>query len=239
MGELTKPGEVLAVAVNFVHTIGDGQQLSFGTAFAIDMSRGEKVKILDELADLSARQAARAKRPSILADIRKHRETLAQFQEDAGRAELAWPAEAERLDADVAAAEDEAAHKVKLDALRKEIAESLDELRGRRTKEYNEGLAEFRGAGRVADYKPKGFRATNLDRMDASLRTAEETAGKMLEQLEYDRIVAIDAAKAARTKAEAERQVVVGNYDVSINRYNQAIAGLEEQLAEVDALLED
>ena len=167
MGELVKEGEVLAVAVSYERVVEDGQRLSFGTAFAIDAPRELKNRVLDELADLAARQAARARKPKVEAEIRKHREVLAQFQEDSSRAEANWPNERAALEVAIAEAESEEAHKKRIEELNAEIANALNVLQGRRADEFNAGFEEWRRAGRPGEYKPKGHREVNLKRIDA------------------------------------------------------------------------
>lgn len=230
--------EVLAIGVTVVHTIADGRQLSFQTAFAADMDRAGKNALLDELADLSARQAARASRPALLKDLAKHEETLAQFREDMARLELEWPERKAALEATLADLQDEAKHDAARNAFLDTFTEDMTTLRKRREAEFNEGYIEHGKSGRGGEYKPRGHREANLNRLDSALKQAEETIKSALVDFEMDHQKAIEAAKAAIGAAESERHVALENLKISEKRYEQAIDSLKAQLAEADKLLE-
>ncbi len=230
--------EVLAIAVTLVHTIGDGRQISFQTAFAADMSREGKNALLDDLAALGERQKVKAERPDVVKDLLKHRETLAQFQEDMSRLEAEFPAKKAELEKALADLQDERSHLAATNAFLDELAPGLITLRERRDAEYNAGAEEWGRTQRGGVYKPRGNRAANLEKMDRGIEQAEEAIKGALVEFETTHQRAIEEAARAVGAAESERDVALQQLSISEKRYQQAIAALETRLADIDKILE-
>ena len=227
--------EVLAVGVTLVHTIADGRQISFSTAFAEDMSKEKRNALLDDLMSLSNRQKAISDRPDVEAELLKHRETLAQYQEDMARLEAEFPTK-------------QAAREASLQALVKgrdnareeqlaEFTEQYEKLTTRRAGEFNTGYKEHLDRGRTGEYKPSGHREANLRNMDKELEQARETIKNAMVQFEVDYDAKIGSAREEIHKAAAEREVALSQMTVSVRRYEQAIANYEARLVDIDKAL--
>lgn len=233
------PGEVLAVGWSILANIGGDRQITLQSAFAEDMSLAEKNAVLDEAVALLERQQKKGKRPAVLADLLKHRETLAQFHEDMGRTEAGWPAKLQHLESIVATLEDPANHDAAQRAAVDQLGEPLVEMQKQRAAAFNAAYIDWSKDPRhTGEYKPSGHVRANLDRMDTAIEKAKALLIEGLTEFEVAYANQLREAQEAIPREAAERGQALANFEVSVTRYKQAIVNLETELADIDKALE-
>lgn len=221
--------KVVATAFSLTIGLADDRQIVFQSGFEGDETDAVVNERLDRIMRLGDRQKARYKIPQLEEELAKHRDTLAQFQEDLGRAEATH-------------ASQQATRQVELEerlrirsAERKKAEEAMNadiaKIQQHREGEYADGLKDHQRGGRTGSYVPGGNRKTNLEKIDKALALAKEGRDLQLADWDAQYDAAIEAAKAEIAKADAEREQHVTNLNVSIKRYEAAIVEREEQLA--------
>lgn len=177
-------GKAPAVGVSVTMNLGGDRQIVLQTFFEQEDSETAKNRLVDGLLKVGDRQKAKYEITDFEEGLIKHRTALANFEEDLARIE-----------------ED---HKRKINSLNIEVIE----MHSLRKDEYEAGYAEHMKAGRRTEYEPRGFRQTNLARIDSALETN----------------------KQGKHKLEAERDAAVGNLEISRKRYKEEIARIESEI---------
>lgn len=231
--------DVRALGWSITANLGGDRQIVLQSFLEADMTPAQKNEILDEAMRLVDRQKAAAERPDVVKDLRKHRDTLAQMDEDQARLDADFPLKLEGIKARIADLKDDAAHQARLAEHLKGPEAEWTRLKEARTSIYNAGLNEHLAAGRTGGYTPKGHRATDLQRLDRAIEQGKEALAGEIEAFERKRHQDIEAAEAEIVKLTNERDVALQHTEISRKRYKEAIAALEERLAEIDKLLED
>jgi hypothetical protein len=230
-------GEVLAVGWSIVANLGGDRQITFQSAFAVDMTDAEKNKLLDDTMALVDRQKARSELPDVRAELFKHRETLAQYEEDLGRVDTMEAEKVAELQRQIAELEDETSYERLRDAAMAPLMEKHAEIAAARMSEWNAGQAEFDRAGKQGAYQPRGHRQVNLDRIDKTLAESKAILTSALVDHAVDRQNSIDTLKQEVTRLLAEREVARGNLEVNVKRFQAAIANREVRITELEALI--
>lgn len=230
----TEPVEkVVATGVSLVVGLSDNMQITFQSGFEGDETDAAVNARLDRLVALANRQKAIAEVPMLENELFKHREELAQFQEDLDRVELDHAmAQGQRGQA---LAELEAGRAKAREKFEAEINVMILEMQDVRQETFNAGLGEHQRSGRSGSYAPKGHVATNLAKIDKQIETAKGGRERDLEAWDVRFDERTKVLYAEIEKAEAERDQYVANLNVSIRRYTNAVASREEKLQKARA----
>lgn len=230
----TEPIEkVVATGVSLVVGLSDNMQITFQSGFEGDETDAAVNARLDRLIALANRQKAIAEVPMLENELFKHREELAQFQEDLDRVELDYATAQEQRRQ--AIAELEAGRAKARKKFEAEINVMILEMQDVRQETFNAGLGEHQRSGRSGSYVPKGHVATNIAKIDKQIETAKDGRERDLEAWDIRFDERTKALYAEIEKAEAERDQYVANLNVSIRRYTDAIASREEKLQKARA----
>lgn len=160
--------------------------------------------------------------PEIEEELFKHRETLANFLEDRDRLVANHEVQVEEWT------------RLRPEARAKKLADmdaDILKLQDMRAERYNHGVERYRAAGRQGSYVPRGADESDLKKIDTGIRQASEARDVEMERFDrdYDAMIA---------KAEAEKDQAVSNLQISIKRYQDAIAERETRLAKRKELAE-
>ena len=219
----------IATGVSLVVSLANDRQITFQSGFEGDEPDPVVNARLDRLCRFADRLKVKAEIPETEAELRKQSETLAQFQEDLARA---------RADH----AHQQSLRRVELqeridhrDKARKEFETEIDvailDMQDAKKKLWNSGAEEHARSGRLTAYTPRGAAATNLERVDKAIAEATVNREKALKDFNRTYDEGLETAQAEIDKAEAEREAAERNLNISIERYEAAVAASEAHLA--------
>lgn len=221
--------KVVASGFTIVVGLTNDRQMTFQSGYEGDEDDSSIYARMQRMMKFADRLKATYEIPEIEEELFKHRETLANFIEDKTRAD------AEHV-------KNQADRQVQIDTLvsirdeerKKQIAKMDAEilvLQEMRSERWNLGLERHRKSGRSGSYDPRGKDKVDIDRIDLGIKQAGDARNKDMELWEkaYDQRL-VDLSKEME-RAEAEKDQHIGNLNISILRYEDAIREREERLA--------
>lgn len=234
-GEDAPVQKVIATGISLVIGLSDNQQLTFQSGYEGDEDDSSINARLDRMLSFAGRLRARAQIPDIARAIAKHRKDMATFQELIDRAEQEQPHQIATRQVEI-----DEMKRLRADMRARKLAEmdaQLLDLQERRKEFFNNGLEEHRKRGRQGSYTPSGSVAATLKNIDTAIDAAGKARDADIEawDREYDAMIA--AAEADLHKKEEERLQTIAGHKITIGRHEEAIAELNEQLAECQKLL--
>lgn len=225
----TDPAERdVATAVSLVVGLTDNMQITFQTGFGTDETDAAVNARLDRLVAVADRQRAIAQVPVIEAQLVKEQADLSQFQEDLGRIEIDHVARKASLQRQL---DDKLAGR---DKARKKHAAEIDvmilEMQDVRQATWNNGAEQARAHGRLGAYEPRGVDKSNLEKIDKQIALAKEGREKELDLWDARFDSEVESLRADIERADAERDQHIGQINVSIRRYTDAVVATTERL---------
>ncbi len=224
----------IATGVSLVVSLASDRQITFQTGFEGDEPDPVVNARLDRLCRFADRLKAKAEIPEIEADLRKQRETLAQFREDRARvgAEHEHQQALRQVELDERVKHREQARK----EFQAGIDASILSMQQAKQKIWNAGAEEYARSGRLTAYMPRGAAASNLEKVDKAIAEASVHREKALADFDNDYQIGLDTAQGEIDKANAEREAAERSLNISIERYETAIASQEAHLAKCQEL---
>jgi DNA repair exonuclease SbcCD ATPase subunit len=219
----------IATGVSLVVSLANDRQITFQSGFEGDEPDPVVNARLDRLCRFADRLKAKAEIPEVEADLHKQSETLAQFREDLARVRADYERQQalrrvelqERVDHRDQARKD----------FETEINTAILSMQEAKQKLWNSGAEEHARGGRLTAYTPRGATAANLEKVDKAIAEATGNREKALEDFDQTYDEGLETAQAEIDKAEAEREAVERNLNISVERYEAAIAASQTHLA--------
>jgi hypothetical protein len=234
---LSEVQQTPAIGFSVTTNLDGNRQIVLQGFFAAETAAAEANALLDKTLALADRQRARYELPEVEEELRQHRDTLAQYEEDRSRVDFDHETAQARRQVEISAMEKarEPERAKQLARLNAEILE-VQEVR----KETLTGYVQaHQRSGRQGSYTARGQEKANLDRIDNGLERLKEARDKTMAEwdAQYDAVLA--AAREEMGKAEAERGQALQNLAISITRFEKAIAIREEKIASLKARIGD
>lgn len=228
--------KVIATGVSVTVGLSNDRQITFQTGFEGDELDSAVNARFDRIMRLADRQKARYQIEEIEEELIKHRETLANFREQLEIRETAHVHEQaeRRVVIDTMAGMRVQAKK----DFQAEIDGTILKIQEARTEQYSAALEAFRAAGRKGSFVPSGSAGRNIELIDKQIEKAKEHRGEALADFDVDYGRKLAEAEAEFNKAQAERDQAVANLNISVRRYEEAIAERQTKLAKCKALAE-
>lgn len=227
--------QVPAVGFSLTTNLDGNRQAVFQGFVPADMSDGEVNAFLDRVRGFSDRLRAVYEIGEVEAELRKHRDSLAQMTEDRARLDLEHE-EAQALRRQELAAAEAGKDEARSSAQATIGAEILKMQELRQTK-FNEGLNEYRRQGRQGSYSPQGARKADLEKIDRGIELAKIEMDEAVESAMAQYEAQLETRREAIQKADAEREQAHAHMAISVKRYTEAIAEREERLGQLKALI--
>jgi hypothetical protein len=218
-----------AVGFSVTTNLDGNRQIVMQGFFAAATPADEANAVLDRVLALADRQRARYELPEVEEELRKHKDALAQFEEDRARVELDFTRDQARREVEIAEME-----KVRDEERAKHLADfnaNILKVQGHREEQYKLGLDAHVRGGRGGSYVPRGHDKANLDRVDSQIKALGEARDAAMAKWDEGYETVLAAAREEKAKKAAERDQALQGLDISVDRYNKAIALREERVA--------
>jgi hypothetical protein len=224
-----------AIGFSVTTNLDGNRQIVLQGFFAADTATPEANATLDKVLVLADRQKARYELPEVEEELFKHRETLSQYEEDKASLDVRHQHEQARREVEIAEMERvRPEERAKKEAL---INADILAMQQHRVQVVEQGAESHRRSGRQGSYVPVGSTKANIERIDSQIRAVTESRDRQLAEWDAQYDAVLSAASAEHAKAEAERDFALKNLEVSIKRFQDAIANREAKIERLRATI--